>query len=900
VSVLFACGCAGSPLALRAHAPVGSPVVGSSLAPTAIAFHGATPLVPGSPSASLASPAATTLPAAVPAAIGTPDTVGALVVANNGGSLSGQVLCPASLISENGGSVVSNNGGTVIANNGGSVIANNGGSLVATQAVGLIGNLASRYRTLATGTQVAVKGVVVTLLDAAGKPVLDDQGRPLTTTTDARGHYAFTGTLPAHNLIVAIQLGAGHGALQAMAPTVGGASRNADVDLISTLTMAYIQSQYVAGQADPISTLDRLSPDVLSATLAKANSAFASSGAAVPSALVREQEVPSVNALRRQDATFDQQMDVVRKLLLIGGQADQGNGRLAADVDFKAHALLVAADGTLYLEDGRRVWHIRADGHIEAIGGGGTSATESIDGKNALTAGFAESFALAQDAQGRILVLQRLQQANSRPNLVRIEPDGTTSELLTKAQTVVGVASGLDGNVYALSGPGQAGEPPALWQIAPDKSTTKVATYSGLDADVITHVLDLGIDASGTANLLVGPGRPDDDSAKEGVKLYHLDAKSHALSLAQTLPKCTPIMDARGNTLFVNDAGGGFEKVGPDGTITPIASQYPMGGRMTGASFTADGTAYAALDDSAVVLKLTGAVAPIVAGTWPGKTTGKLTDIPIECYGLTLGPAGRLYASDFIHRRVLAANLVDSTFTVVAGKSPMAPFMPTSTRATDLDIGYPSVVRFDPDGNMYVAEGNSILVVSVDGNGRNFYTSQDPIFDFIVTPDRGMLISNPGKLSYVSSDQLTTTPIAYPAGIQDRPHYFMHLAPDPTSAGTVIVDVGPPCTWTLRDGLKVLPVETPTKVEDCWGMTVDAKGRVWLAGQNTNLLSRYNPVTGVVTQIAGPGTALLGGNKLDDSLFDPAGLAFDASGNLYVGDARNRQIKLIHAGQLPP
>jgi hypothetical protein len=56
---------------------------------------------------------------------------------------------------------------------------------------------------------------------------------------------------------------------------------------------------------------------------------------------------------------------------------------------------------------------------------------------------------------------------------------------------------------------------------------------------------------------------------------------------------------------------------------------------------------------------------------------------------------------------------------------------------------------------------------------------------------------------------------------------------------------------------------------------------------------------GTLRQVAGKGSANLAGSTLDDGLGFPAGLAFDAAGDLFIADRTLHQVKRIPAADLP-
>lgn len=234
------------------------------------------PLVPVVPEESVVSPTLS-IPTQAP------------LIANRISALSGIVRAPASLIGNNGGGLIGNNGGALIGNNGGGLISDNGGAYRLT---GLL------------ETQQPLAGVRVALVDAAGRAVLGANGAPLTTMTDADGAYSFAEAPRDRNLLVTTELAPGAGQLVAVAPR-GVTAVN--LDLIATLTTGYIYAQYVAWQADPAATLEKLPPEVEAQTREACAGAFTLSGQAVPTRLGRSEVAQTVQALRGADPAFDAQ-----------------------------------------------------------------------------------------------------------------------------------------------------------------------------------------------------------------------------------------------------------------------------------------------------------------------------------------------------------------------------------------------------------------------------------------------------------------------------------------------------------------------------------------------------------------------------------------------------------------
>jgi streptogramin lyase len=78
-----------------------------------------------------------------------------------------------------------------------------------------------------------------------------------------------------------------------------------------------------------------------------------------------------------------------------------------------------------------------------------------------------------------------------------------------------------------------------------------------------------------------------------------------------------------------------------------------------------------------------------------------------------------------------------------------------------------------------------------------------------------------------------------------------------------------------------------------FGIAVDAAGNVYVADSGNNLIRKITP-GGVVSTFAGSGLRGAGNGAGTSSAFNtPAGLAIDATGNIYVSDEGNNQIREI-------
>src|SRR5437870_3340162 len=82
------------------------------------------------------------------------------------------------------------------------------------------------------------------------------------------------------------------------------------------------------------------------------------------------------------------------------------------------------------------------------------------------------------------------------------------------------------------------------------------------------------------------------------------------------------------------------------------------------------------------------------------------------------------------------------------------------------------------------------------------------------------------------------------------------------------------------------------------GIAVDSSGNLFIADAGNERIRRVDATTGIITTVAGNGTAGFsgdGGPAIGAGLFRPAGIAVDSSGNLFIGDSVNDRIRRVNA-----
>jgi uncharacterized protein (TIGR03437 family) len=92
---------------------------------------------------------------------------------------------------------------------------------------------------------------------------------------------------------------------------------------------------------------------------------------------------------------------------------------------------------------------------------------------------------------------------------------------------------------------------------------------------------------------------------------------------------------------------------------------------------------------------------------------------------------------------------------------------------------------------------------------------------------------------------------------------------------------------------------TSANLGGVYGIALDNLGNVFLALGDYDIVVRVDANTGVVTRVAGTGTAGYNGDNIPAAsaqLSGPTGLAVDAAGNLYIADAGNFRVRVVSGG----
>ena len=226
--------------------------------------------------------------------------------------------------------------------------------------------------------------------------------------------------------------------------------------------------------------------------------------------------------------------------------------------------------------------------------------------------------------------------------------------------------------------------------------------------------------------------------------------------------------------------------------------------------------------------------------------------------------------------------------TTVAGTGTRG-FNADNILATDAHLFRPHAVALDTAGNLFIADrGNHRIrrvdagtgfITTVAGTGLDGFNGDNILATIaLLTSPTGVALDTVGNLF-----------------IADTLSYRIRRVDAGTGIITTVAGTG--AFGFNGDGIHATNARLSAT-----GVAVDAVGHLFIADLPNNRIRRVDAATGIITTVAGNGTARFNGDNIlgtNASLNTPFGVAFDTAGNLFIADRSDNRIRRVEGIGVP-
>lgn len=198
-------------------------------------------------------------------------------------------------------------------------------------------------------------------------------------------------------------------------------------------------------------------------------------------------------------------------------------------------------------------------------------------------------------------------------------------------------------------------------------------------------------------------------------------------------------------------------------------------------------------------------------------------------------------------------------------------------------LNLPFGIAVDAAGNVYISDR---------GNDRIRKISSGIITTYAGTGTGGYNGDNmPATAAQINDANGIATDAAGNLYIADKSNNRIRKV---STAGIITTIAGNGTAGFRGDGLAA----TDAQLSNPRGVAVDGAGNVYIADQGNQRIRKVSTSTGIISTVAGTsaeGFAGDGGPATDAELNNPYGVAIDAAGNMYIADVDNERVRKVDA-----
>ena len=290
------------------------------------------------------------------------------------------------------------------------------------------------------------------------------------------------------------------------------------------------------------------------------------------------------------------------------------------------------------------------------------------------------------------------------------------------------------------------------------------------------------------------------------------------------------------------------------------------------------------------VTKSTGVITTVAGTGYPsqggdgGQATSTDIDLPLA---VAVDKSGNIYFICYNSFCIRLVTVSTGAITTVAGEcATPAAYEGDGGPATSARLSSPQGVAVDASGNIYIADNSN--------NRIRMVTKSTGVINTVAGGGDSARIGDGG--------QATTAYIELPYGvavdasgniyISEQVNGRIRMVTKSTGVITTVAGTGNP-GYSGDGGLA-----TSATLDSPYGVAVDASGNIYVTEISSNRVRKIFRSNGVIITVAGDGNSSYsgdGGLATSATLFNPQGVAVDASGNIYIADASNDRIRMLTA-----
>lgn len=252
--------------------------------------------------------------------------------------------------------------------------------------------------------------------------------------------------------------------------------------------------------------------------------------------------------------------------------------------------------------------------------------------------------------------------------------------------------------------------------------------------------------------------------------------------------------------------------------------------------------------------------------------------------GICVDHSGNVYIADFANHKVRKVDGSTGIISTIAGTG-VSGYTGNGGAATNAKLANPADVCVDTNGNVYIAEysnhcirkinSSTGFISTIAGTGTAGYSGDGGLaINAKLNVPRGVFTDKSGNVYIAEEGNHTIRKVTF-------------------STGIITTIVGTNSAGYSGDG----GIATNAKLNTPEGVATDDSGNVYIADRYNNRIRKVSGSSGIISTIAGTGTAGFSGDgslAINANLNIPFGVELDIFGNIYIADRGNERIRKIN------